>query len=208
MDDIAHSAPVWAQWLLLVPLGIAVTVAVVTDWRERKIFNWLTYPTVIIGVVLSTVVFGWSGLLTGLLTPLGVIAIGLLILPFGWLGGGDIKLFAAIGALVGPGALFEIAFYSVFVGFLLGLSISLVNGYLWEMLKRMGRFFRSLFLTIATRTNITHEIETDERGYMPFAIPIFFGTLFAITDAYLQWPLFMDWLRLSMLELMLMLRGG
>ncbi len=194
MEKITDAA-IWAQYLLLIPLGVVLATAAVTDWRERKIYNWLTYPTLLGGLVLHTVAFGFSGLLAGFLTALVVLFLGILILPFGWLGGGDIKLLAAIGAALGPGPLFEIFFYSLIVGLVMGLSISLVNGYLFELLKRIGRFLKSIAFTVATGTNVTGDLDTDDRAYLPFAIPIFVGAIFATTDAYLQWPMFMDWIR-------------
>lgn len=197
MDHLTEIA-LWAQLLLLIPLGVVLATAAVTDWQQRKIYNWLTYPAALGGLVLHTIAFGFGGLATGFLTALAVLVLGLIILPFGWLGGGDIKLLAAIGATLGPEPLFEIFFYSLFVGLLMGLSLSLVNGYLWELLKRIGRFLKSIVISVATRTNVTGDIETDERAYLPFAIPIFVGAVFATTDAYLQWPLFMDWVRQSL----------
>ena len=194
MERIATEAPLWGQLLLLVPLGVVLVVAAVTDWRNRKVYNWLTYPAVIVGLVLHTIVFGVGGLTTGLITAVVVLFVGLLILPLGWLGGGDIKLLIAVGATLGPGALFEVFFYSLFVGMLFGLSLSAVNGYLWEMIKRIGAFLKSLVLSATTRTNLTNDVDTDERSYLPFAIPILAGAIFALTDTYLQWPMFMDWM--------------
>ena len=197
MEKIAE-APIWAQYLLLAPLALALLTAAITDWRKRKIYNWLTYPAVLVGLALHTITFGLHGFAAGVVTAVIVIIIGLIILPFGWFGGGDIKLLAAIGATLGPAALFEIFFYSVLVGFVMGICISLVNGYLWDLIKRIGRYLRSLFLTVATRTNLTQELETDDRAYLPFAIPILVGALLAVSDIYFQWPLFMDWLRTSL----------
>lgn len=196
--EIITQQPAWAQWLLLAPLAAVLATAAITDWRHRKIYNWLTYPAFAGALILHTVVFGWSGLAAGFLTALVVLIIGLVILPFGWLGGGDIKLLVVIGAALGKGPLFEIFFYAVCVGFLMGVSLSLVNGYLWELCKRIGRYLKSLVLTVVTRTNLSEELETDERAYLPFAIPIFIGAAFAVTDVYLGWPLFLDWIRESM----------
>lgn len=197
MHTIAD-ASTWAQYLLLVPLALVLFVAAVTDWRNRKIYNWLTYPAFLVGLLLHTIAFGLSGLAAGALTGFGVIAVGLLILPFGWLGGGDIKLLAVIGATLGPWPLYEIFAYAVFVGFVMAICLSVVNGYLWTLIKKMARFLRSLFLTVSAQTNLTEKLETDERGYLPFAIPIFVGAVFATTDVYLQWPLFLDWMRETM----------
>lgn len=198
METIATEAPVWGQLLLLVPLGVVLAVGAATDLRDRKIYNWLTYPMVVVGLILHTIVFGLAGLGAGLVGAGIVLGIGLIILPFGWLGGGDIKLLAAVGATLGPGALFEIFFYSVVVGFVAGVVLSLVNGYLWQLLARIGRYLKWLVLSATTRTNLTTDLEPDDRAYLPFAVPVLLGAVLATTDAYLDWPLLLEWIREAM----------
>ena len=79
-----------------------------TDWRSRRIPNWLTVPGFALGVMLSTKSDGWSGLKTSLL---GTGLAFALLLPF-WLlkslGAGDLKFAAALGAYTGPGRLIDI----------------------------------------------------------------------------------------------------
>lgn len=182
------TAPIWAQWLLLVPLLFVLLTAAITDFRKRKVYNWLTYPAAGVALILHALAFGWTGIFVGFGTAFLVLFIGILMLPLGWLGGGDIKLLAVIGAALGPAPLFHIFFNSLLIGLVMGLSISLLNGYLFLMLKRVGIFLKNVFLTITTGTNITTKLERDERAYLPFAVPIFFGALTACTDVYLQWP--------------------
>lgn len=71
------------------------------DLRERRIPNFLTLPSLAIGLVLQALLFGREGLMASFLG----LGLGLLILfPFfagSKFGGGDVKLLAAIGALRG-----------------------------------------------------------------------------------------------------------
>ena len=98
-------------------LALIVVAGVFYDLRERRIPNWLTVPALGVGLVLQGLQRGPEGLLIGL----GGAAAGLalLALPFalGWVGGGDLKLLAAIGALMGaPFALWTLIFASAAAG--------------------------------------------------------------------------------------------
>jgi len=100
-----------------VVLGLAVALAAaagVTDWRSRRIPNWLTVPAL-----------WWdrgecrSGRTGGReVCPAGAGLGLLLLLPFVFLrslGAGDWKLAGALGAFVGPGVLLDLLMGSIFV---------------------------------------------------------------------------------------------
>src|SRR3954447_22625979 len=84
-----------------ITLILLVTATALFDLRSGKIPNALTYPACIFGLGLSIAEGG--GL--GLTNSLAGLAVG--FLPFfvlylsGGLGGGDVKLMAAVGALMG-----------------------------------------------------------------------------------------------------------
>src|SRR5260221_9735812 len=81
--------------------AVAVTAAM-TDVRDRRIPNRLTYSAMIAGLVLQTSVHGWHGLLLGLV---GGALFGGCFLFFHLvraMGAGDVKLAAALGCIIGP----------------------------------------------------------------------------------------------------------
>jgi prepilin peptidase CpaA len=81
------------------------TVAALIDARTGRIPNWLTLPTLCLGPVVHAV---GAGRVAALDSVVGLLVAG--VVP--WLfyrgtrgraiGGGDVKLFAALGALLGP----------------------------------------------------------------------------------------------------------
>src|SRR5690349_17384627 len=91
---------------------IVASIAAVTDIRTGKIFNVLTFPSMLLGMLLlgvtsgmtaGNVGAGFSGALQGLLGCLSGMAIMIgMKLFLRALGHGDTKLMGAIGAFVGP----------------------------------------------------------------------------------------------------------
>ena len=99
-------------WICLV----VVLVAVASDILTRRIPNLVTFGGLFVGLAIhgaaGFVDSGFFGAFRGAgYALLGAVACGLI--PFlawkkGEMGGGDVKLFAAIGALVGPVAGFDV----------------------------------------------------------------------------------------------------
>jgi prepilin peptidase CpaA len=97
---------------LLLVLGLAS----LTDLRQRRIPNALTLPTIGLGLLLHLALFGLDGLRESAQgAGLGfVMLFGLFAL--GWMGAGDVKLMAAVGALQGV----EFVFYAALWGAVFG----------------------------------------------------------------------------------------
>ncbi len=88
----------------LAALGIAL-VSAVTDWRRGEIPNWLTLPPLVVGPLFWLLVGGLGPLgLELLLQSLASILVCSLVPYLLWrrnaLGGGDVKIVAAMGGLV------------------------------------------------------------------------------------------------------------
>lgn len=115
---------------IIVLLGVALSAATVIDLRTGRIPNVLTASLAAAGVGLS--VLGWSGLsVTGALLGL---TIGLLLMLPGHLlgatGGGDVKLMAAIGACIGPVAVFSAFLGTALAGGVLAVAVAIRRGQL------------------------------------------------------------------------------
>ncbi len=123
-------------------LFAALVVSAYTDIARGKVYNWCTYPAILVGLVVHGLVgyhFGnWLSLNLGLLGL--VIGAGLFFLPyrFGLVGGGDVKLMGAVGALQGPNFVILSAFLSAVVGAIFGLSILIWKGRFREGMWNLG----------------------------------------------------------------------
>ena len=184
----------WRQLIVLAPLGLALLIAAATDLRERKVYNWLTYPLFFVCLITHTIAMGWAGLGSGLLASGAMLIIGLFILPFGWMKGGDIKLLIAVGAALGGKGLFEVFFYSTLAGFFLGIFFALWNGYLRELGRRLWHLLKGYFLLLVYRTkNFEPKLEEDERSKIPLAVAIFVGAAFTLSEHTWGWPGLLRW---------------
>lgn len=88
------------KWTSALALAVSC-IAMITDLRTRTIPNWLTLPLLPIALLLHGITAGVDG---GLRSGVGALVCFLpvyFLFTRHALGGGDVKLFAALGALVG-----------------------------------------------------------------------------------------------------------
>jgi prepilin peptidase CpaA len=114
--------PISTLILNLVLFGV-LAVACASDMRTRRIPNWLTFSAAGVGLLLNGVFGGLDGLRDsgqGLGTGLAML-FPLFVLR--WMGAGDVKLMAAVGALKGP----EFVFYACLWAAVFGGGIALIG---------------------------------------------------------------------------------
>ncbi len=102
-----------------IPAALALALgaaACFTDLRTREIPNWLTLSGILAGLLWAAVSGGWRGFGLALAgASVGLLSF-LLLFVMGGMGGGDVKLMAAFGALVGPAALLKSILWIALLG--------------------------------------------------------------------------------------------
>lgn len=154
--------------------SVLVILAAIEDVRSRRIPNVLVAILAVLGLIYSSLtppsfggaLRGIEGLTTGLVCWLPFYV-------FGWLGAGDVKLFAAAGAWLGPLRSVE----GTFIAALLGALVAL----LW-MLRTRGVRNSMETLGIATTVPVvladTPKSSVKARS-IPYGLPMATGALLA-----------------------------
>jgi prepilin peptidase CpaA len=116
--------PTLSEAAVVVTVAGGAGASAVVDLRTRRIPNWLTLG--LMGCGLALAAFQVSGL--SVMTALGGFGIGLLLmLPghvVGATGAGDVKLFAALGTVLGPSGIAVAFFYTTILGGVLALVVA------------------------------------------------------------------------------------
>ena len=106
--------------ILLLPLILLVFVVVV-DQRTREIPDWITLALIGIGLIAAAGGFAgirWWMVVTGLAVG---FTIGYFLFRFAQFGGGDAKVIAGVGAVLGPVGIWFFLFWMALFGGVLAL---------------------------------------------------------------------------------------
>lgn len=147
--------------------------AAVGDLRTRRIPNKLVAVLAVLGIAYSV---ARAPVMPGLFQAGGGLLAGLacwiLFYALGWLGAGDVKLYAAAGAWLGPGRAAE----GALIGALFGAVLSLI----W-MAKSQGMkgAAETLGMAAATPEMLTPDSHSGKRSTLPYGVAIAFGALWA-----------------------------
>ena len=148
---------------------VIAAVAVYTDVRWGKIFNAVTVPAILVGLILNTVDSGLAGLgmsLQGVGVGLGLFIVSGFLGRI--LGGGDIKLLVALGALRGPVFLLWTIVGAAGAGAVLAIVIALYNRILIAKLKSL---VTTCYMRVAHR--VPMDMEQDAASpRLPYSIAI------------------------------------
>ena len=160
-----------------IALIVLISVAAAFDIKERRIPNWVIVFGLIAGLVNGTLqgstqlIFSIAGFFIGVVVLLVPFA-------FGWIGAGDVKLFAAIGALLGYTILPRVFFYSSLIAGMIAL-LAIALGHARQV--SFKHFWTDCkFLLLTVRTGLPKRQPLAWGAYsVPWGVAIGAGTVMA-----------------------------
>ena len=169
------------QYLLMLKesiwIGAALLAAIAgwTDWRSRRIPNWLTVSGLLLGVATNAVCYGMQGAKDSLLG----LALGLiLLLPpvmIRALGAGDWKLVGALGAFLGPRHLIMVLLISIFVNGLIAAIMIVQKHRIRQTLTNIVHMLGSLLTLHLPGRELT--LDNPESVKVPFGVAVAIAVL-------------------------------
>lgn len=168
-----------AQQILFLKIiaASAAFIAMYTDMTRGKIYNWLTFPCILLGWILNLYFFGLSGLGYSLAATFAGIAIYIIPAVFGLIGMGDVKLMAGIGALGGTNFVVTIFLYTS----ALGLPHAMLVQFLNYGRNAVGMLVTSFTTRAFLHKSIHKENAQEQKKYrFLLGIDIFFATVLAV----------------------------
>jgi prepilin peptidase CpaA len=158
---------------IVISIGLA---ACVFDIRTRRIPNMLTLSAASAGLIYHAATSGVAG---AQMAAAGWILGLLLLLPYfalGGMGGGDVKLVAALGAWLGPWETFWLAMYAGIAGGVIGLIVALAHGYLRRAIANVSSML-SYWSIVGLRPVPGMTLDSSKSPRVAFAIPILAGAM-------------------------------
>jgi prepilin peptidase CpaA len=109
-----------AQIVLAVFVGLAASIE---DLQRRNISNWIPISALLAGLIWHASQQGWRGIPTALAGAAAGFAVFLVFWLLGGMGGGDVKLMAGFGALLGVTRLLEAAYMAALIGAVMAVAV-------------------------------------------------------------------------------------
>jgi len=178
---------------LQVPSAVVLSAslaAAVTDVWKFKVYNALTLPLLVSGLLYHGLTGGPAGLawsVTGMLLGFCIL---LLLYVLGAYGGGDLKLLASFGAWLGPEATLYVFLASSLVAGVYALTLILLYGRMGEVWKRWQvLWYRLVAFGRHLGADDGMEVEQDRidrKRFVPFAAMMCLGVIATLCYLWLR----------------------
>lgn len=169
-------------------VGLAVVCACIgafRDVRTRRIPNWLTGPSILVGLLLHLFVRGWHGLATASLA--GLIA-GIVFLVFhlaGGMGAGDVKLMTAVCCMAGLSFTAEILIATALMGGVFAIIVAVSHRRVKETLSNIG-VLAVHHGTSGLQPHADINVTNAEKLRLPYGVAIAAGTGISLCTVLLR----------------------
>lgn len=180
-----ESALVALETYFLIGGSAVASLGAVPDMRTGRIPNWLTYSGLLAGLLLRLGLSRWPGLRGGLLGVLIGGGLFYVLMIVGGMGGGDVKLMAAVSAWAGVAQIFLVLIATAIAGGILALFYVFFRKQVWQTLRNSIELMRH-HLTRGLRPHPELNVHQQGSVRIPYGLAIALGTLYCLSQT-LSW---------------------
>jgi prepilin peptidase CpaA len=160
--------------ILFIPLAAAI---IYMDVRHRRIPNKLVFAVLVAGITLNTLFTGGHGLVASLEGLILAFFLMFVLHAFGTMGAGDVKLFAAVGSLVGISHVLSTLLVVAVTGGVFAMCKMIYARRVGQTMLGVAQFFYGL---LPGQTVPHFEVPADNSYTLPYAVPICLGGLLSV----------------------------
>jgi prepilin peptidase CpaA len=164
---------------------LCATLSAVYDVRSRRIPNFITFPAMVIGLILHAALGGWRQMVTA---AAGGLICGFIFFVFylaGGMGAGDVKLITAAGCIAGLPLIGHLLLWTALAGGMMAIGLAVYRRRLVTTVRNMCAIVlhhRVMGLTPHAQFNIGN----DRTLRLPYALAITAGSAFTLCLLVIQ----------------------
>jgi prepilin peptidase CpaA len=164
---------------LLVITVICVLTAAIIDVITHKIPNWVTFPSVMLGMLVNCYLEGLQGLVFSILGLVTGFLLLFVVYLLGGMGAGDVKLLCAVGALLGPKLVFCTFIWMALAGGTLAIALIIYKKAFSQTLSNLKTLLLGWILRAPNEdANLT--IRNQSLIKLPYGVAIAAGAILAV----------------------------
>jgi len=145
-DNLFYNSDIWLLWLRNLVFVSFLIIIFVYDLKWYLILDRITIPAMLIAFLFNlTLGFSWISLLVGLVIGLGFFVVQFLISAGKWIGGGDLRMGALMGLMLGAKSVVVALFFSYIIGSMVSIFLLI-----WGTKKFKSQIPFGTFLAVGT----------------------------------------------------------
>lgn len=154
------------------------------DVRRARIPNWMTYGSVVAGLLVRAL-SGWAGLKGGLVGLLAGGGVFYVLFLLGGMGGGNVKLMAAVGAWAGGAQTVVVLLAAALAGGVLAVGYILFYGRVRATVLNIVEIARHHF-TSGFEPHPVLNLQDSSALRIPYGLAVAVGTLYCLGDTFFR----------------------
>jgi prepilin peptidase CpaA len=165
--------------MTFIPWGFALALALVagwSDWRSRRIPNWLTVSGFFAGVITNAALLGWAGAKAALIGAGIPLLILLPVVLLRGLGAGDWKLMGALGAMVGREEVLHVLLAAILFTGLIAVGQMIREKRVFVTLRNLWELVRGFFV-FGLKPHPQINLDSAAASTLPFGVAVAAATL-------------------------------